>query len=573
MQSVGDNFYIWYNRIVILLGLVFIAGSITPFFAPEIGAILKNNGFTLVTGAIGFIQLFYGLALFKREASSGIWVAGLFSFMIFTLNVINLIHNTGQLHSPFLLLWILHVLISGMFGLYAIVTTGFIITMYFVLIATGEAGKQQVDFFTAGVVVTSYIVGVISYTIWQKLYIDQESRKVKQLAGQLKTNQQQAEILIQSISDGMVVITMDRKIGMMNPAAGKMTQWDINEAVGLDSRLVLKFLSEEGNELSGEEDPLNKVFNTSMPVDGVFKLVGRAGKAIYVSAAISPVMQADGETITGAVAVIRDISATRAEEQRRADFISTASHEMRTPVAAIEGYLALALNDRVSNIDSKARSYLEKAHSSTQHLGKLFQDLLTSARAEDGRLVNHPVVVEMGTYIEQLTDSLKFAAEKKGLIMDLVIGNNESESKGNKIIKPLYYAYVDPDRIREVITNVFDNAVKYTESGKISIGLTGNNEIVQLYIQDTGPGIPADDIPHLFQKFYRVDNSATRTVGGTGLGLFICRKIIELYSGKIWVESELGKGSTFYINLPRLSADRASQLQTQQAASVSPLPE
>ncbi|HET7320555.1 MAG TPA: ATP-binding protein, partial [Candidatus Saccharimonadales bacterium] len=111
----------------------------------------------------------------------------------------------------------------------------------------------------------------------------------------------------------------------------------------------------------------------------------------------------------------------------------------------------------------------------------------------------------------------------------------------------------------------FDNAVKYTDNGKVTIGLTGDNQVVQFYVRDTGPGIPAEDIPHLFQKFYRVDNSTTRTIGGTGLGLFICRKIVELYQGRVWVESAVGKGSTFFINLPRLSTAEAAQQQAQEA--------
>jgi signal transduction histidine kinase len=90
-------------------------------------------------------------------------------------------------------------------------------------------------------------------------------------------------------------------------------------------------------------------------------------------------------------------------------------------------------------------------------------------------------------------------------------------------------------------------------------------------VADTGPGIPSEDLPHLFQKFYRVDNSMTRTIGGTGLGLFICRKIIELYNGRIWIESQLGKGSTFFINLPRLSSAQALEMQQKQASSASPL--
>jgi signal transduction histidine kinase len=179
----------------------------------------------------------------------------------------------------------------------------------------------------------------------------------------------------------------------------------------------------------------------------------------------------------------------------------------------------------------------------------------------------------MGTFLQQLVDDLTFSAKKKGLATEFIIGSSETidatnDAASNHVLKPLYYALADADRMREVITNLFDNAVKYTDEGKISIGITGDEQVVQFYIKDTGPGIPADDLPHLFQKFYRVDNSATRTIGGTGLGLFICRKIVELYHGRIWVESELGKGSTFFINLPRLDTQKASQLQEAEATTT-----
>lgn len=132
---------------------------------------------------------------------------------------------------------------------------------------------------------------------------------------------------------------------------------------------------------------------------------------------------------------------------------------------------------------------------------------------------------------------------------------------GQKMIKPLYYVYADVERLSEVLVNLTDNAVKYTENGKITVSLTGNDSIVQIRVQDSGIGIPSEDIPHLFEKFYRVDTTATRTINGTGLGLYICRKIIELYNGRIWVDSKLGKGSTFYINLPRISSKTAQELQ------------
>ncbi len=114
--------------------------------------------------------------------------------------------------------------------------------------------------------------------------------------------------------------------------------------------------------------------------------------------------------------------------------------------------------------------------------------------------------------------------------------------------------------MREVITNLFDNAVKFTPEGGITIGITADQNIVQIFVRDTGIGIPSEDINHLFQKFYRIDNTATRTIGGTGLGLFIAKKILELYNGKIWVESELKKGSTFYINLPKLNDSQVEEL-------------
>jgi PAS domain S-box-containing protein len=391
------------------------------------------------------------------------------------------------------------------------------------------------------------------------------------LAISLRDEKLKSEIILNTIDDGVILLDNNQIIHLFNPAAAKITGWPAEEARGLAIDSVIKLVNDRGEAYTDQDNPFKTIFLTGQTKrDNDAYLLTRSDKQVAIDLSISPFVD-NKQRVTGAVAVFRDVNQERQEEAQRAEFISTASHEMRTPVAAIEGYLALALNDKVSNIDSHAREFLEKAHSSTQHLGKLFQDLLTSAKAEDGRLTNHPVVIEMGHYLEQLAQDLKFTAEKKGLLMEFMIGTSQtidaSNDTGNKVVKPLYYVSADPDRLREVITNLFDNAVKYTESGKISLGLTGNDQVVQFYVRDTGPGIPAEDVSHLFQKFYRVDNSATRTIGGTGLGLFICRKIIELYDGRIWAESEVGKGSTFFINLPRLSTQKASELQAAEANS------
>jgi two-component system, OmpR family, sensor histidine kinase VicK len=395
--------------------------------------------------------------------------------------------------------------------------------------------------------------------------------------GELLSKQIQTETLIQSITDGVIVTDTQNKISLFNKAAAAMTEWPADEALGIEAQTILKLLADEKTNafIDNANHPFCKVIQTRAPIQETVQLVSRGNKKLFISLAISPIIIPKKEELVGSVAVFRDVSREKSEEQQRAEFVSTASHEMRTPVAAIEGYLALALNDKVSQIDARAREYLEKAHSSTQHLGKLFQDLLTSAKAEDGRLTSHPVVTEMGTFVENLAQDLKFSAEKKGLQMEFLTNTISPETGGvvdarGKVIQPLYYVHVDPDRIREVVTNVFDNAVKYTDEGKVSLGITGNDEIVQIRISDTGPGIPAEDLEHLFQKFYRVDNSATRSIGGTGLGLFICKKIVELYHGTIWAESAVGKGSTFYINIPRLSTQRAHQLQEAEKANPAP---
>lgn len=417
-----------------------------------------------------------------------------------------------------------------------------------------------------GGVIFVLLLIVVIMKLRHRGYASGSAGNASRLANSLRDEKLKSEIILNTIEDGVVLLDEQKTIQLFNPGASNITGWKEEEARGLDYQSVIKLVDEKDNTYTDKKSPFTKAYREGVTVrDNKAILISRSDKRISLSLSISPLVD-ENKQVRAAVAVFRDVSQERQQEQQRAEFISTASHEMRTPVAAIEGYLALALNDKVSTIDTRARDYLEKAHSSTQHLGQLFQDLLTSAKAEDGRLASHPSLVEVGAFLERLAQDLRFAAEKKGLPVELVIGSQSSgavagSSNMRRTIRPLYYTYVDPDRLREVITNLFDNAVKYTNNGKISIGLTGNQDIVQMYVKDTGHGIPREDISHLFQKFYRIDNSATRTIGGTGLGLFICRKIVELYNGKIWVESDLGKGSTFYINLPRMSNQEANKMQ------------
>lgn len=383
--------------------------------------------------------------------------------------------------------------------------------------------------------------------------------------GDIAVEQKRFEIIVQNIEDGVVLFDNQGTVRLFSPSAEKITGWNSKDAVGINVKQVVQLVNGKGEAYAEADNPLTKILKSNNPIrDNDAYIMSRDKSQIAVSLSLSPILNEAGGT-NAAVAVFRDVTSERAQEQQRKDFVSTASHEMRTPVAEIEGYLALALNEKVATIDERAKVFIDKAYASTRHLGKLFQDLLTSTKAEDGSLVSNPTVLEMGEFLEKVTEGLKMLGQKKNLLTEFVIGSStliNARSENSQMVKPLYYVYADPERIEQVINNIYDNAAKYTEKGKITIGLTGNDKVVQFYIKDTGGGIPAEDTDHLFQKFYRVDSTATRKIGGSGLGLFICKKIIELYNGRIWVESEIGKGSTFYINIPRLSSQQATELNS-----------
>jgi PAS domain S-box-containing protein len=574
MHLVAKGWYRLYWGMMLSFSAAIAIGYVLTMFVPSMERYAEPLGLTMTACILAGIHIVYSLTAYWWLRKRSQPLAMVVSSMLITLVLLNGLVATDPGTGAWLYvgMWLVASLLVGIYGLPFALGSILLAGVYLLLesdFAPLEASTQA-----WALLIGNAIIAPLSYLFWRHKFINPQEAQLNQLSGMLRSNEEQSTILIESIADGVIVINTEGKVKLMNPAAAKMTEWPVSEASGIDVQSVVKLAKENGEPLDNQTNPFAQVLSRKAHAAQTLQLSGRRGLKLIISLVISPVVTPDGQ-MAGAVAVIRDISDARAAEQQRAEFISTASHEMRTPVAAIEGYLSLALNDKVSTIDSRARGYLEKAHSSTQHLGKLFQDLLTSAKAEDGRLSSHPQVVEMGSYLEQLVEDLRFAAQKKNLLAEFVVGSTggtidaTSDDKTSlKVIKPLYYVYADPERLREVITNLFDNAIKYTDQGKIAVGLTGDADVVQLYIRDTGAGIPKEDIGHLFQKFYRVDNSATRVIGGTGLGLFISRKIVELYKGRIWVESELGKGSTFFINLPRLTTQKASQLQAGETTAI-----
>ena len=360
-----------------------------------------------------------------------------------------------------------------------------------------------------------------------------------------------AEIALNNINDGVIMADRAGVIQFINPAAVTMTDCKSPaNAVGLDYQLLMKIETKEGRELTPEENPIVRAVQTSQSLEGhdCVLISGSSAKHIPISVTVIP-------TNSGIyIITFRNIEKELAEESEHTEFISTASHEMRTPVATIDGYLALCLNPQTATIDERAKGYLESAKKASEHLGHLFQNLLDVTKLDDGRIRAEFVPAEMIGLIKQIAaDHLEKAKEKN---LTISFGTTEPTPQDDHRLEQVVYASVDINFMREIMDNIIDNAIKYTPSGgSIYVNVLGDGDHVLINVTDTGIGISSEDLQHVFQKFYRADNSDTREIGGTGLGLYLVKQRVEAMGGRVWAESTFGQGTTFYISLPRISAE------------------
>lgn len=363
-----------------------------------------------------------------------------------------------------------------------------------------------------------------------------------------------AELALKSIHDGVIITDKNGLVQFINPAAVIMTGCtSADSSIGLDFGLIIKIESKEGRELSDQENPLIQAMKTNQVLEHcqVSLIDLSSDKRVPIAIAVHPTEGLSGNKII----TFRDITKELEEEGEQTEFISTASHEMRTPVATIDGYLMLALNPQTATIDDRARGYLTAAEKASKHLGKLFQDLLDVTKLDDGKIKPMLEPVEMVEFTEEIFKDYEERA--KELKLSFTFGSNDTVSMNpGRTMQQVVYGFIDTNFMREIMDNLIENALKYTpEGGSIYVNVRGDGDRVLVNVTDTGMGISADDLTHIFQKFYRADNSDTRTIGGTGLGLYLVKQRTEAMGGKVWAESAFGEGSTFYVSLPRLTSD------------------
>ncbi len=285
------------------------------------------------------------------------------------------------------------------------------------------------------------------------------------------------------------------------------------------------------------------------------QMLKKNGEVIEVDVSLSVLKDPDGR-ITGSIGVIRDITDRKEAEKKvkeamdlKSQFISTVSHELRTPLTIIKEDIALIMDGAAGRVKSKQKEILEIAQRNIDRLARLINDVLDFQKLQSGRAKFNMQDNNINSVIETVYSTMAGTVKKKGVELQLAIDNT------------LPKVTFDSDKMIQVLTNLVSNAMKFTDKGSITIATRRIENAIRVSVIDTGCGMKQEDLPKLFQQFQQL-NSSNRKTGGTGLGLAISKDIIEKHGGRIWVESEFGKGTTMHFLLPIKSTTTAQRART-----------
>jgi two-component system, OmpR family, phosphate regulon sensor histidine kinase PhoR len=344
------------------------------------------------------------------------------------------------------------------------------------------------------------------------------------------TEKSRIKTIIHCMGDGVLVCDRDKYIVLTNPAAIRMLGIPEESLSGMSlaqtnlppdlSRIIDETLSRKEKGYASVSQELN---------------VGEA----FLRAHTAPVMDDLGE-IMGSVTVLQDISHLKELDKMKSEFIAMVAHELRTPIAAVEQQLIVILNRMAGEITESQEKLLTRAKERTEGLLTLIKDLLDLSKIEAGKMVQYKEPLSLQESIQRAVDLLKAEADHKKIDLQFL----------PSLVKSLIHA--DRNSMEGVFTNLVSNAVKYTpEGGKVRITLSEEGACVKATVSDTGVGIKKEDLSRIFDRFYRVRTAETREIIGTGLGLSIVKSIVDAHLGSISVESEVGKGTTFTVLLPK----------------------
>lgn len=356
-------------------------------------------------------------------------------------------------------------------------------------------------------------------------------QKLEQEKDVISSEKNRIDSVLSSIVDGIIALDFNKNIVFTNKTAESITGFTLNDLKG---KPIDQFIH-----LYSDQEEITPKIYCDVSFNQTVTLIGRDGKRAKVNLITSKI---DGQVQTnlGCILMLHDLSREEDLERMKLDFISMASHELKTPLTSIIGYLSVFIQENRGKIATDELNLLEKSLISSQQLLSLVQNILSVNKIERDQLAVSPQIVDYQAILTKSVEDLQNQAKQKNITLTLNLPN-ESLPK----------VMADPIRITEVVTNLVANSINYTNAGgKVDISVQISQVEVTTSISDTGIGIPKEAIPHLFNKFFRVSNTTQQASKGTGLGLYIAKSIINRLGGKIWVESEIGLGSKFYFTLP-----------------------
>lgn len=363
-------------------------------------------------------------------------------------------------------------------------------------------------------------IGELAVTL-NKMAQDIEN-KIKEI----KAQNQKLSAIFNSMIEGIIIIDKTGRIVSVNPTVEKIFGVLKREAEG---KIFLEAV--RNHDIA---EIISEILQKGRPVSAEIALIYPARRIFEVNAA--PIF--DNQAVGGCLMVIHDITEIRRLETVRSDFVANVSHELKTPLTSIKGFVETLLEGALEDKENN-RNFLKIIHEHTERLNSLVDDLLSLSHLESKEIV-----------LKKTNFNLKEQVE------NIILGFSSQLKKKNIAIKNELPAGItltaDKERLGQVVTNLIDNAIKFNrEKGLVRIFSEESGGQTKITVEDSGIGIPEKDIPRIFERFYRVDKARSRELGGTGLGLSIVKHIVELHHGRVGVESTEGLGSRFWFSLPR----------------------
>jgi PAS domain S-box-containing protein len=343
------------------------------------------------------------------------------------------------------------------------------------------------------------------------------------------------EAVFRFTEEGIVIFDRTGNIVGFNPASTEITGYGAAEVIGKPFGKVLKTISQS----SPGPNPLTRVLTNGVTITKSEQLIeNRTGGRVWTEISYSPIFD-DAGRVTSGLAIIRDTTRDREIEEIKSDFISIVSHELRTPLTAIKGFLSMTLKQDFGSLSEKQYHYLSRVYQSNQRMINLVEDLMDVTYIESGKINLNIGPVAMESIISEVVSELA----AKGAANQIMINVRRRQRL------PLVLA--DETRLHQIVLNLVDNAIKYSMPGtEVNVDFRIEGDDLITTVSDHGVGISKSQIDRLFTKFGRIFNPLSIQAGGTGLGLYIVKNLVESHNGRIWATSQEGKGSKFHFSLP-----------------------